>query len=237
LSDVLGEARVGVSTGFLRTIGDWDRVVVEALRFPQAVELSALALSELPGLLGYLEGHRPPFDYVAVHGPAKGLSDDDDSLVDALSDIPALVQAIVMHPDVMVRIDPYARLGRRLVVENMDRRKRGGRTVPELQPYFDACPEAGFCFDIAHAASVDPTMTLANELLDAFESRLRHVHISSLDASDRHVTLTYADEARFAPVLLRCLHVPWILESRPPETWEQISSVSPRRRAATSSSS
>ena len=60
-------------------------------------------------------------------------------------------------------------------------------------------------------------MRAAHELLDRFRSRLRHVHLSSLDAG-RHVSLTEDDEGLFAEVF-RCRDVPWILEAMPPQRW------------------
>jgi hypothetical protein len=99
------------------------------------------------------------------------------------------------------------------VIENMDPRKRTGRTGAELQPFLDALPLAGFCFDVAHAAAVDESMDLAHELLDRFGPQLRHLHVSSLDDDLHHVPLTAADSERFAPVLARCRDVPWILEA------------------------
>jgi hypothetical protein len=58
-------------------------------------------------------------------------------------------------------------------------------------------------------------MSVAAELLDAFGSRLRHVHLSSLSEDLHHVPLNEEDEELFAPVLSPCLDVPWILEAPP----------------------
>ncbi len=99
----------------------------------------------------------------------------------------------------------------------MDARKGSGRTVDELEPLFDELPETGFCFDVPHAWSIDPSMVIAGELLAAFGQRLRHLHVSSLCAESHHVPLSADDEERFRPLLLRCLDVPWILEA-PPRT-------------------
>jgi hypothetical protein len=98
----------------------------------------------------------------------------------------------------------------------MDTRKDGGQTAADLATYFEALPSAGLCFDIAHAKSVDESMNAGEEILQTFVDRLRHVHLSSLDAESHHVSLTPDDELLFAPLLERCRDVPWILEAAPP---------------------
>ena len=212
---------LGISTGvFAELRSSWPRLVVEACAVSTyAVELSALSGSELPGLISYL-GSKPrlPFGYVSVHAPVKGVAADEASTAQTLGRLPLFVRSIVAHPGALTYVPPYRSLGTRLVLENMDSRKHTGRTAGELAAMFDDLPEAGFCFDIAHAHAVDPSMSVAQELLDAFRSRLRQVHVSSLrDGS--HVPLTDEDEERFAPVLERCRDVPWILEARPPRRW------------------
>ena len=64
-----------------------------------------------------------------------------------------------------------------------------GASPTSSRPFFEALPEAGFCLDVAHAWSIDPTMDVARELLDRFRSRLRQVHLSSLSGG-HHVPLT-----------------------------------------------
>jgi hypothetical protein len=101
----------------------------------------------------------------------------------------------------------------------MDFRKDTGRVAAELEPFFAALPEAGFCLDIAHAHSIDPSMNPAHELLERFGGRLLQVHLSSLDYDGHHVPVTEGDEWLFASVLDRCRDVPWILEAPPPRRW------------------
>lgn len=209
---------LGCSTGFMADLrSDWNRLVDHAAAVASmAIELSAISASELPGLLEYLgSAPRLPFLFVSVHAPSKGLNGDEPRRVEALCSVPAWVDAIVVHPDTISDPTLYRRLGRRLVVENMDTRKEFGHVADDLALLFAELPAAGLCLDVAHAKDADPTMGAASEILRRFSSRLSHVHVSSLDESQHHVSLTPQDEELFEPVLARCRDVPWILEAPP----------------------
>jgi hypothetical protein len=209
---------LGASTGYMVDHReDWGALVEEATRLSSfAVELTALAEDELPALLDFLADEPSlPFRYVSVHGPSKRRLLPEIEFVGRLAELPSFVDAIVLHPDQIGDPTLYAVLGGRLVIENMDARKRVGTVADELEPLFDALPSAGFCFDVAHAWTVDPTMAVGVELLDRFASRLRHVHVSSISADLRHVPLSAEQEALFSPLLSRCRDVPWILEAEP----------------------
>jgi hypothetical protein len=207
---------VGCSTGFMHEQrGDWPALVRQAAaRSSFAVELAALGEPELPGLVRYLDsGPSLPFLFVSVHAPSKHRRIPELDLVQILSGLPHWVDAVVVHPDAIGEPSLYRELGRKLAIENMDARKSDGRTAEQLAPFFDELPDAGLCFDIAHAKSVDPTMGEGERILDEFGDRLRHVHLSSLDDNCHHVPLTESDESLFASLLSRCRDVPWILEA------------------------
>lgn len=214
----LGHHPVGASTGYMVSKrGDWPALLDEASRVSSfAVELTALSEEELPGLLGYLDrAPSMPFRYVSVHGPSKARKMPEDELVALLAELPPFVNAIVLHPDQIDDPLRYGRLGSRLLIENMDSRKSTGQTSEDLARLFEVLPEAGFCFDVAHAWTVDRTMQVGEELLDRFTSRLRHVHLSSMSGDLGHVPLEPDQEQLFAPLLSRCRDVPWILEAEP----------------------
>jgi hypothetical protein len=207
---------LGTSTGALAALrGDWAALVDEAQRTSTfAVELAALSADELPDLLHFLAAAPAlPFHFISLHAPSKGRRLREKQLVAMLSEVVRSVDAVVVHPDTIDDASRYAALGSALVLENMDARKRDGRTVAELEPYFAALPQAGFCFDVAHVASVDETLGEGERLLDCFGARLRHVHVSSVDEDCHHIALTARDEERFGPLLRRCRDVPWILEA------------------------
>lgn len=207
---------VGASTGaFAANRGHWPELVAASARLSSsAIELAALSEHELPDLIAYLSSDVDlPFRFVSVHGPVKGLTADEQSLVEELAALPSTVDVIVLHPDSMQDVAKYRLLGSRLVLENMDSRKEDGRTVTELHPFFEHLPDARFCLDVAHAWSIDPTMELANDLLDAYRTRLSHVHVSSVTSDCEHVALRQQDYQLFEPVLSRCIDRPWIVEA------------------------
>ena len=212
----LNAGLVGPSTGYMvGARGDWPRLVAAAETCSlDVVELSALSAEELPGLLRFLnEAIELPFGHISVHGPSKGWDGTPAALATALGAIPAFVDGIVLHPETLGDVAAFAHLGTRLRLENMDTRKHDARTVAELARYFDALPNARFCFDVAHAQLHDPSLGLAHELLDAFADRLTEVHVSSIEPDGEHTPLRAADAEAFLPVLERCTGVPWVLEA------------------------
>lgn len=216
---LLNDGLLGVSTGYMtRLRGRWPELVAEARNFSEdAIELSALSADELPALMTFLTSELETFRNISVHGPARGWSGSADALAAELAEaVPDYVRGVVMHPETLDDPAAFRILRDRLFLENMDTHKPDGRTVQELAPYFTALPEAGFCFDVAHAYLNDPSMTLAHGLLDAFGERLREVHVSSILDDGTHVPLNTDDARLFWPVLERCVGVPWILEAEPP---------------------
>jgi hypothetical protein len=209
---------IGASTGYMADLrGSWEPLVEEACQVSSfAVELAALSEPELEPLVDYLaEMPSLPFRYLSVHAPTKHRTLSEREYVEVLAGLPAFVDAIVVHPDQIEDPALYRRLGARLVIENMDARKDSGRFGDELEALFAELPEAGFCFDIAHAWTVDPEMEVGTDLLDRFAGRLRHVHLSSIDEHERHVSLRADHESLFEPLLDRCRDVPWLLEAPP----------------------
>jgi hypothetical protein len=212
---------IGASTGYFTELrGNWEELLEAAERTSTfATELAALSEPELYELRDFLVDAGPfPFRYLSVHAPVKHLQAGEEEMVAWLLDLPPEVRAIVAHPDTIDDLALYRALGSRLAIENMDARKATGRTPAELAPIFAELPEAGFCFDIAHAWSIDPSMEMAAELLDRFGGRLRHVHLSSLE-DGKHVPVLPEHDAIFQPLLDRCRDVPWILEAERPTHW------------------
>jgi hypothetical protein len=156
-----------------------------------AVELSALRLAELAPLVHAaaslpLRGYR----HVSVHAPSAFSAADEPQVAGLLSALPA-DWGIVVHPETIRQAKHWRGFGDRLWIENMDKRKPTGRTAEELSKIFDVFPEAGLCFDVAHARQCDPSMLEAYRILRAHGSRLREVHISEVGTASKHARLSY----------------------------------------------
>lgn len=94
---------------------------------------------------------------------------------------------VPLHPADQVRhmngeaiaelVDQGQRRGVEIMVENLD---RSFSTPEELQPVFDAAPDARFHLDVGHANLRLGTgeANRSRVLLDAFGDRLAHVHVS-----------------------------------------------------------
>jgi hypothetical protein len=178
---------VGFSTGALAR-GDF-RHALDLLRSHNidVVELSALRVEELEPLISalpHLDLGR--FRFVSVHAPSRFTREIEPWVVDRLSSVVARGYPVVVHPDVTFTPALWSGFGGMLLIENMDKRKPIGRNVRELREIFSSYPAAKFCFDVGHARQVDPTMTEASLMLQAFGSRLAEVHVSEVNTASRH---------------------------------------------------
>jgi hypothetical protein len=184
--------RIGFSTGALAK-GDFRRGIrlQEAYPEAEALELSALREDELDALIEALPSiNLDKYQYVSVHAPSQRLHLSEIELVDKLKKLTRSISSIVVHPDVIEDINIWKQIEQFLVLENMDQRKPIARTAIELKKYFEALPNARFCFDIGHARQVDPTLSVAVELLLTYADRLAEIHISEVDAASKHVPIS-----------------------------------------------
>lgn len=206
---------IGYSTGALAGSDVHAALRMLAFRGTGAVELSALRSHELRPLLQAVpELDLSGFEHVSVHAPSAFTAREEPGIAAALLPVARRGWRVILHPDTIHDPRCWAPFGDRLCLENMDVRKPVGRTVHELRPVFRQLPHASFCFDVAHAAQVDPGMREAARLLHAFGDRLAEVHVSELDAHSRHVRLSAAGVRQCQQVAeLIPLHVPAIIEA------------------------
>ena len=210
-------ANFGIATGaFVHEREDWDAAVAKAVfgrwRF---VELTAITEERLDSLVDFLQqegqGALEAFERVSIHAPVMVRT----SVTVVAQTLAMLGRCfdVIVHPDLYGGERSLLRVGRRVVFENMDIEKSFGQGVADLGSVFDAHPDAGFCLDVAHAWTNDPSLQLAHDLIDSFSHRLRQLHVSGIEPDGTHRPTTDADLDLYAPVLTRCEHVPWLLEA------------------------
>jgi len=179
--------RYGFSTGALAH-GDFRRALALLKHVHvDAVELSALRPAELLPLVRFVKkADLSGFLFISVHAPAGFSASDEAEVIRHLQGFSERGWPIVVHPDAIHRFTLWAALADNLLVENMDKRKPVGRTARELTQIFCDLPEAGMCFDIAHARQFDTSMTEAYKILRDHGDRIRQVHISEVNTSSKH---------------------------------------------------
>lgn len=193
---------IGFSTGSLAP-GDVRRAVeMLSAHRTSAIELSALRTSELNDVLSIITLHDwSVFRYISFHAPSRFNGVTEAKVIEQIQPIVERRWPIIVHPDALTEWEAWAKLGSQVCIENMDGRKPGGRTVEELELIFARLPEARFCFDIGHARQIDPTMSLAHDLVSSFGNRLVEVHLSVVDDEFTHQQLTEEHMRLFGPVL------------------------------------
>jgi hypothetical protein len=174
-----------------------------------------LRLNELEPLVDSLDGlNLKEFSYISLHAPSAFPVEAEDTVIALLMRVLARRWPIVVHPDTISNSRKWHAFGSFLCVENMDKRKPIGRTSAELGRVYDELPEAMLCFDIGHARQVDPTMGVAAEILRAYRSRIRQIHVSEVDTGSRHHQLSCGAANAFKSVLGRIeSDTPLIIES------------------------
>jgi hypothetical protein len=205
----------GISTGAYEEERDaWNAAVQRARRegWP-CLELCAILPPLLNSLREYLARPDPQletFARISIHAPVGVAS--TDVVTHAILRLP-LDGDVILHPDVYGIEDEVHVLGDRAVFENMDVAKGFGRTVEDLGVVFERFPAAGFCLDVAHVWTNDPSLALGHDLLDAFGGRLRQIHVSGIERDGTHRPTTPEDLELYAPLLDRCLDIPQVLET------------------------
>lgn len=207
--------RFGFSTGALER-GDFRAAADWMVRYGmKSIELSALRYAELEPLVKSLDGlPLDRFNYVSFHAPSSFDPHQESRVLELLQTIYHRRWNIIVHPDVIYTPERWDYFGSQLLIENMDRRKPIGRTVDELLILFKWLPQARLCLDVAHARQQDTTLTLLNQIIRQFVSKIAEVHISELDSHCQHWPMSLSavyDYNHFAVLLRNCPHV--IIES------------------------
>jgi hypothetical protein len=182
----------------------------------QCLELSALRISELEPLLAALpQIDLSAYSYISFHAPSSFPKEMEAWVADMLYRGVPEEWPIILHPDTIFDFSLWTRFGRRVAIENMDRRKPVGRTAYELQKLFTLLPSASLCFDVGHARQCDPSMTEAFLILSRFAHKLVQVHISEVNSASQHDPISHGAMLAFRQIAAMIPEwIPVIIESR-----------------------
>jgi hypothetical protein len=207
---------IGFSTGALAYADFLKGVSIIQAHHLRAVELSALREEELKPLINNLEGlELDSFDYISFHVPSKLKALDEQTVIELLRPVALRNWPLIVHPDIIQKFDRWASFGDLLCIENMDKRKPIGRTARELAVLFEKLPGASLCLDLGHVRQVDPTMSVALEVLERFGHKLRQLHVSEVNTNSQHDALSFETALAFKKIgSLIPESIPVILESR-----------------------
>jgi len=165
------------------------------------VEISALRMVEWQPLIKALDRlDLSAFGYVSVHLPSARSGTEERAVVQSLQPLQDRKFPLIIHPDAIQDFAPWREFGGLVCVENMDKRKLIGRTEAELGEIFRKLPEARLCFDIGHAAQVDPSMTEAYFILKCYREKIAQIHASEVNSRSKHDSLSYATIQSFRDV-------------------------------------
>lgn len=181
---------IGFSTGSL-AYGDFaSGIQMQLATTANVIELSALRENELEILLKAIGNiNLEQFDYVSFHAPSKLINLREKDLIKLLSVVAEQHFNIIVHPDIIQDFSQWKVFGDFLCIENMDKRKPIGQTTNDLLEIFERLPDASFCFDLAHAKQVDPTMIEAISIANVFKGRIKQLHISDVNSRSVHEPL------------------------------------------------
>jgi len=207
---------IGFSTGALAYSNFRQGLSIIHAHHLRVAELSALRENELQPLVESLdELQLEDLDYVSFHAPSKLRTMSEERMIELLERAAQKNWPLIVHPDVIERYERWTVFGELLCIENMDKRKPIGRTARELSVIFDRLPAARLCLDLGHVRQVDPTMSVAFEILECFGTRLHQLHVSEVNTNSQHDRLTYETALSFHKISgLIPESIPIILESR-----------------------
>ena len=207
--------KIGFSTGALEK-GNY-RQALRWLRNHQVhnVELSALRIEELQPLVEAIESLPiETFSYISFHAPSAFPAEAETHVTDLLHHVFKQGWNIIVHPDVIRQPVLWRPFGRKLLLENMDRRKNVARTADELTIWFHELPEARLCLDVAHARQLDTTLGVLTEIIVKFLSKIAEIHISELDSNCAHQLMSVTSVMDYRQVANRFRPtMPIIIES------------------------
>ena len=221
---------VGVSSGALYQSCDTKHALrLIAAAGCQAVELGFVKNKNWEWLAAIQSADVAPFSYVSFHAPIHDYA-ESQATRDILHRIVTFHQTVrpldlvIFHPDVISDFAFLASIDLPIAIENMDRRKKDGQTAESLIHIISNHPDWRVVLDINHAWTNDPSLGLAQTIIDALAPTIVQIHLSGF--IERHEPLFRTQQISMFDIAKQ-VQVPIILESilKPEELARELAYV------------
>lgn len=124
------------------------------------------------------------FEFISVHAPIYkgGKMDEYMRAMDAICKFHSEVNfnSVVLHPDAFDNFKFLKQFDLPFAIENMDNRKKSCKDVTDLHQVFNKF-DVPMVLDMNHCFSNDSSMKLADDLVEAFCSKIEEIHLSGFD--------------------------------------------------------
>jgi len=141
--------------------------------FEDAEKLEALSPEDIRGF-EYVSLHAPAFERIP-EGELRGVLEKIERACLRLG-----IDSVVMHPDKFKDWGVISEFAIPLAIENMDNRKESCKNAEDLRKIFEET-DARMVLDLNHCFSNDPSMKLADELIEVFQDRIVEIHLSGFE--------------------------------------------------------
>ncbi len=181
-----------------------------------AIELHCIDEKAIDSLICSRDVDLHFFDFISLHAPSFVYAKNQDSKR-ILDKIKTLVEKykinnLVFHTDTIIDWDVFSEyLDLPISIENMDNRKKSGRTVEDMRSILERY-DFGLTLDLQHCFVNDKSLQLAIDFQKEFEDRVVEYHISGFDENFLHYPLFKTKKDQIISALLK-KDIPIIIES------------------------
>ena len=186
---------IGFSTGFLWHT--YPRASKAVIKICKNMGCNAIALHcpiEEFYLMDELEqDDLKDFDFIAFHSPC---GTENPDILNTIQGFHNRLQfdVVTIHPNEIENWDDLKSYDMPFSVENMDNRKKVGRTLESMKKIMSQ-NDYMVTLDINHCYVNDPTLKLAEDLWNKFKDKISHFHLSGYE--ERHDPLVVTNQTKF----------------------------------------
>lgn len=172
------------------------------------------------------------FSYISLHAPAKNFYYRDNlksrSILELIFKLNKEIElnCVIIHPDKVLNWKLFKNYPLNFAVENMDARKKTGKTAKSLTPILKKT-NFKMTLDLNHCFTNDTSMRLAKNFIKKYENKIAQAHVSGYIESHQPLYLTKQTQI-LKPIKCLTNNFPIIVESvfsKPKEIYKEYKFV------------